>query len=365
MAKKAVQLKKAKAPVKKTGGFSMFGKALHFVKSKATKRRVIFVVVLLLVAGGIAFSVIRKNAASVETTTVQKGTIKEELILSGEVKAEKYVQMTFPVGGKIAWVGVAEGDTVRKGQALSSIDSTTLDAAYQQARATLRKYEATVDYVHDSLKDKATTETYSERDTRTTAEVNKDYAYDAFRAAEYNLKNAMLYAPFAGVVTQIGQTSPGVNIMVTETQIELLDPATIYFEVTADQDEIVNIKNGDQVAVVLDSFSDKELKGLVSYVGFTPKEGESSTVYEIKIKLTEGEYEGLNYKLGMTGDAKFVLSQKDDALYVPNNFVNSDKNGKYVYLGNKKNKLYIKVGIEGEENTEIVGDVKEGDKLVD
>lgn len=342
------------------------GNAFRKVKSKLTKRRLIFVSVVVAVVAGIFIYSSQKAKNGVETTLVQKGTIKEELILSGEIQAEKYVKMTFPVGGKVAWVGVEEGDKVYKGQALSSIDSTTLDAAYQQARATLRKYEATVDYIHDSLKDKSTTETYEERDTRTTAEATKDAAYDAFRAAEYNLKNATLIAPFAGIVTSIGESSPGVNILATQTQIELIDPTTIYFEVTADQSEVISIQKDQDATVILDSFSDKEIQGKISFVGITPKEGETSVVYEVKIIFPEENVETSKLKISMTGDAKFIISQKEEALYVPNKFVNSDKNGRFVYLNNKKNKVYIETGIEGEENTEIVGDViKEGDKLVD
>jgi RND family efflux transporter MFP subunit len=338
---------------------------INKVKSNITRRRIIFVVILLAVIGGVFFYRSQKAKNGLETTTVQKGTVKEELILSGDVQAEKYVKMTFPVGGKVAWVGVKEGDKVYQGQALSSIDATTLDAAYQQARATLRKYEATVDYIHDSLKDKSTTETYAERDTRTTAEATKDAAYDAFRAAEYNLKNATLIAPFAGIVTSIGQTSPGVNILATETQIELLDPETIYFSVTADQSEVVDIRVGQKALIILDSFSDKELEGEVSYIGYTPKEGETSIVYEIKISFPQKDLDTTKLKISMTGDAKFILSQKDETLFVPNNFVNSDKNGKFVYLGSKKNKVYVETGLEGEENIEITKGVKEGDKLVD
>ncbi|KKR55648.1 MAG: hypothetical protein UT93_C0020G0006 [Candidatus Woesebacteria bacterium GW2011_GWF1_40_24] len=67
----------------------------------------------------------------------------------------------------------------------------------------------------------------------------------------------------------------------------------------------------------------------------------------------------------MTGDAKFILSQSENALYVPSRFVNADKDGKYVYLGSKENKVYIKTGVEGEENIEILEGVSEGDVLYD
>jgi len=67
----------------------------------------------------------------------------------------------------------------------------------------------------------------------------------------------------------------------------------------------------------------------------------------------------------MTGDARFALSEKSDVLYVPPQFINSDKNGKYLRLGRKNNKVYIETGIEGEERVEVIGDTKEGDIVYD
>lgn len=339
-------------------------KLINKLKSTLTLKRIIIFSVIIIIVIGVLILKLKKAKNGTNSTTVKKGTVTEDLLLSGDIQAEKHVKMTFPVSGKIAWVGVSEGDRVKKGQALSSIDTTTLDTAYQQARATLRKYEATVDYIHDTLKNKSSSETFSEKDTRTTAETNKDYAYDAFRAAEYNLKNATLIAPFEGIITSIGQTSPGVNILFSETQIELLDPATIYFAVTADQSEIINIQKGQKALVILDSFPDKNLEGKVSFVGLTPKEGESSTVYEIKITFDNSNFDTNHFKISMTGDAKFILSQKENALYLPSNFIHSDKKGKYIFLNSKKNKVYVETGLEGEENTEITKGAKEGDTIL-
>jgi hypothetical protein len=67
----------------------------------------------------------------------------------------------------------------------------------------------------------------------------------------------------------------------------------------------------------------------------------------------------------MSGDAKFVLSKKENVFYAPPKFINSDSKGKYVNVGNAKNKVYIEVGIEGEERVEIIGDFKEGQVLYD
>ena len=51
-----------------------------------------------------------------ETFQVKRGDVYEEMILSGEIKAEKFAELYFQNGGQLAWVGVAEGQKVYQGQ---------------------------------------------------------------------------------------------------------------------------------------------------------------------------------------------------------------------------------------------------------
>jgi len=373
MAKKDIKSNKEKNYSSKVslGGFSKLGsskpmsKFTKFIKNKLLTKKGIVITIILLIVSSIALFLLTRPKAPVETVKVERGKVNEELVLSGKISAEKYVSLYFPASGKLSWVGVVEGQWVKKGQALSSIDSTTLDAAYQQALNMSRKYMATVESVHDSLKNKEKTETFAEKDTRTSAEATNDYYYNALRAAEYNLKNATLYAPFEGLISYIGQTAPGVNIQITEAQIGLIDPKTIYFEVSADQSEIINLKLDQEVKVVLDSFTEEELPGKVTFISYTPQVGESGAVYKIKIKFETEEADQSKFRVGMTGDAKFILAEKENVLYVPSKFVHSDKKGKYVNLNKKGNKVYIETGIEGEDQVEITGNIKEGDTLYD
>lgn len=256
-------------------------------------------------------------------------------------------------------MGVTEGNWVKKGQALASLDKTTLSAALRQAQNNVRMYEASVASTYDSLKDKSSTETFAERSTRTTAEVAKDNAYDSLRAAEYNLANSTLTAPFAGYVTYLAHPYSGVNIIATESQVILLNPDTIYFEVTADQSEVIDITSDQKVVVVFDSYPQKEFSGKVVFIGQTPKQNETGTVYKVKVNFDEKNFDGL--KIGMTGDAKFILETRENTLYLPSQFIHADIKGKYVNLGSIKNKVYIQVGIENEDNTEILSGINEGD----
>jgi len=325
-----------------------------------------FWVIIVLLVFGVGFFLIKgRSKKEVTTFTVQRGTVREELILTGSIKAEKHSLLTFPTSGKIAWVGVSEGQKVNKGQVLISLDKTVLNTTYQQSLNTYKDKQAAAEKAEDDVKNHSADETYTQKSTRTTAQVARDSAYDSMLAAKYNLDNATLFAPFAGIISSLPFSSPGVNVSLTDTQVEITDPATIYFEVGADQSEVTDIKDGQEVVVVLDSYSGKEFKGKVSFVAYTPKSGETGTVYKIKVKFADGALGESLPRIGMTGDARFILSQKDNVLYAPPEYVNSGKEGKFVNLGKINNKVRIEVGIEGEDRVEIVNGVKEGNILYD
>ena len=102
-----------------------------------------FWVIIVVLVLGIGFFLIKgKSKKEVVTSKVERGTVSEELILTGSIKAEKHSLLVFPTYGKIAWVGVTEGQKVSKGQALISLDKTVLNTTYQQALNTYKDKHA-------------------------------------------------------------------------------------------------------------------------------------------------------------------------------------------------------------------------------
>ena len=333
-------------------------------EKKRNKKRKIIIASAVLLIFVIIFAAIRsKKEKAVDSTTIQKGSVAEELILSGEIKADEHAQLTFSSSGKIIWMGAEEGGWVQKGEALAQLDTTKLNADFQRARSDLRDAEASVDKALDDVKDHSSDETFTQRETRTAAEVARDKAYEAVYKAEEDLKNATLKAPFEGLITDVANPYTGINTIYTSRQIEMVNPETVYFEVTADQSEISNLSVEQPVSIILDSFQDDVLTGKVVFISYTPKTDETGTVYEIKVVFDEIDIN--KFRIGMTGDANFILSENEDVLYVPPKYVNRDKEGKYINLGKKNKKVYIEVGIEGEDRTEIIGDIKEGEKVFD
>src|SRR3990167_4452714 len=53
---------------------------------------------------------------------IKKQNLKESLTFSGEINANEKVTLRFQTSGRLSWVGVKEGDFVKKYQTLASLD---------------------------------------------------------------------------------------------------------------------------------------------------------------------------------------------------------------------------------------------------
>ena len=90
-----------------------------------------FIFILLLVTGFL-FLRGRKTSEIYSIREVEKGTIEEMVSASGTVRSENEVKVQFQTSGKLAWMGVKEGDSVKKWQALASLDKDELKKKFQK-----------------------------------------------------------------------------------------------------------------------------------------------------------------------------------------------------------------------------------------
>ena len=328
------------------------------------RKKLILAIGILLVVFLIGRNLIIGKNKGLTKESVKRGTVAQEMVLSGEVKASQDAKLFFAMPGELAWLDVKEGDLVKKGQVLARLDTTNLYASYEMAISDLRLAQATLDRVYDQLKGHEKDESFSQIETRTMAEVTKDKAYRALTIAQKNLANASLKAPFDGVITNIIFPFTGINLLNTNYLVQMINPKTFYFEVVADQTEVVDLKVGQKVGIKLDSF-DEAVDGEVEYISLSPIEGEAGASYRVRIKIDAWPFDLNKIKAGMTGDAKFILSERENVLYLPPKFINSDQKGKYVNLGRKNNRVYIEVGIEGDDKVEVKGNINEGNVIYD
>jgi len=322
------------------------------------------ILVVVVIAVWQVFFTTDKSAAYL-TQKVTKGDLLETLSTTGRVQADQYANLTFQTGGRLSWVNVKKGDKVKKGQAIAGLDTVILNAAYQQSVNNYRNYQAAADSVVDSVKDHSGDETFSQKATRTAAEVARDNAYDAMNAALQNLRYATIYSPFNGIVAEANPSFAGANVTPATSAYIIVNPETTYFLSEISETDLPKVKSGQKVIVRLDAYPEEEITGAVGNIGivaFTSTTG--GNAYSLRIELPPNK--DFKYKVGMEGDVDIVLETINGVLKVPTTaLVNEDDvNYVWVYQDGKISKKPVDIGGNSNEETQIKSGVSEGDIII-
>lgn len=100
-------------------------------------------IALALIGGGTAFTL--SSSASTPatlTTPVTRGNLESTVLATGTLKPSRLVAVGSQASGRITSLKVAVGDTVKAGDLIALIDSTTQDNALKTARAALANVQA-------------------------------------------------------------------------------------------------------------------------------------------------------------------------------------------------------------------------------
>ncbi len=287
--------------------------------------------------------------------------------MSGKIAASENITLRFQTSGRLAWVGVKEGDFVKKYQTIATLDKREL-------QKTLEKYlntYMTSRWTYETTKDSSGDQSAMSLSVKRALEKS---GFDLGSAVlDVELKNlaleyAALWTPIDGLVAKADSPLAGVNVTPTQAEFQIINPNSLYFSATADQNDVINLTASQAGVITLDAFPDSPIKSQIQSISFTPKEGETGTVYEIKMNLPPSFWLAQNLprpeslRLGMTGDAEFIIKNYPSILAIPSKFLKSEGQTKYVWLANK-NKQTVKTGLTIDNNIEIKDGLKEGDTI--
>ncbi|MDD3002906.1 MAG: hypothetical protein PHS06_03495, partial [Candidatus Shapirobacteria bacterium] len=99
---------------------------------KKNKKKIIIIliilIILIIIGSFIFFNVKKsKNNSKGITTTVQSKNLQEKIYLSGSLNASSKAKVGFISDSKITWIGVKEGDEVKKFQGLAKQDTIEVE----------------------------------------------------------------------------------------------------------------------------------------------------------------------------------------------------------------------------------------------
>lgn len=275
---------------------------------------------------------------------------------TGSSAAVNTANLVARVAGFVTSINYNDGDFVKKGQLLFTIEPDSYElklkqaqAAQAAAEATLRQtqadFERQTDLAARGTASKATLDTSTAN--RDNAQANLQQAQVNTKLAEINYGYTRVTAPFDGVVSartvSVGEyvgSSSQPTVLATIVQ---LDP--IYVNFSVNERDVLRIR--EQIRER--GLTQEDLRKVPVEVGLQIEQGyphkgtlnyASPTVDASTGTLAaRGLFENANRVLlpGLFVRVRVPIERKDDALLVPDVALGSDQSGRYVYIVNKDN----------------------------
>jgi HlyD family secretion protein len=395
-------------------------------KSRKRRRWIILISVVTLVGGGIfgigAALQPNNQIDPSKLVAVERGDLAKSVVATGKIEPLAKVEVKSKASGIVKSLYVDYGETVKKGQVLAELDKEQLQSAVDGARANLlaaqaglqsaeATYErnvvdaagpdlpylkATVDRNRKGAADgliAASVVDDSERAYQlalnkqlsaqrnvavSKAEVAKAKAQVAqFEAAlsstEEDLRNSTIVSPMDGLVlsrdVEVGSAVSSILVLGSQATLimTLGDVSSVYVLGKVDQADIGKVYLGQPARIVVESFKDKKFQGKVTKISPMGVEKDNVTTFEVRVSI---QNPGGELKANMSANAEIILEEKHNVLMVPEAAVVYDKDRNTslevpdTNAKTGRRKLSVKLGISNGVKTELLGGLKEGDKII-
>ena len=295
----------------------------------------------------------------IKTYVLAKADFHIDMVANGTVAAQRVADLRFQQSEVLAAVYVKNGDRVLKGQKIAELDRFKLKSALMQARDNFEKAKL-------DLQDVLIGQGYNLRDSlRIPAETmaiarvksNYDHSSTSLQMAEYHYNNAVLVAPFAGIVANLFQKQYNMA-SASEVFCRIIDNAQPEVEFRVLENELALIAKGDKVQVSPYAFAETLVEGRISEINPVI---ESNGMVRVKAVLPSNAklVEGMNVKVLVQRRVAQQLVVPKEALVLRTN-----KKVMFTVRDGKAMWNYVSTGLENSTSYVITEGLKEGDVLV-
>ncbi len=323
-----------------------------------------------------------ETVSGIALFTAQRIPVPDYVEATGTVRATQSAQLASQVMGTITRINVHEGDAVRRGEVLITIDAAQQRSAYDSASAGLQASQETIaaadaDYAlaestmkrYQMLYDKKSVspQEYDEVKTRlAAAKARRDAAHAGRTQAEAGVAGAStaisftkIRAPFDGLVVAKladagAMAAPGVPLLMIE------DPNHFRLEATVDESKMGAVRLGETVPVVIDALDDQAITGKV--VQIVPAADPASRTFTVKIDLPSNP----QMRSGLFGRARFPRGQRESVI-IPQTAVVRRGQLQAVYVVGKDQLAslrYVTLGAPSAQQVEVLSGIEAGDQIV-
>ena len=288
---------------------------------------------LLIVVLGLSFFSGNGDDATLEVSVqkVQKKDLSSKVVADGVLTPETEVKLSANNTTYITEIAVKEGDFVKKGDFLMSLDDRQQKAATEASRASLEAAKVQLEQRKAQQERQAKLYAQGLISDQEMESTNSSYAsaLSAFNGAQSRLiqdEDALaklrLIAPQDGTITfidgEVGDLAQG-GMFNPSVLLKLSDLSKMEVYVNVNENDIADISLNDSALIQVDAYQNRKFKGLVKEVAYaaTTSSGGSSqqvTNFQVKVQMLE-VVEGM--RPGMSATVDIVTEERIGVIAIP------------------------------------------------
>ncbi len=311
----------------------------------------------------------RAERRDIEAAVVASGFVRP--VTSSEIKAE--------VSGKVLRIAVADGQAVRRGDLLATLDPTLARADREEAARNLQLQRLNLEKLGrertraEALRAREFVSAREAEDAVTAHEVAKlqlEVAQARLDKAEENLRRTELRAPHDGVVSDIGVLEG--QIVVSAQSINSGTPVmkvsgvdTLRVDVNLNEFDATRVAVGREAALTFDSLPGVRRPGKVVFLasfGASDAKDKDVRVFPCQIAFESGE----GVRPGISANARIRLAAAKGAVAVPVSAIFVEDAARVAYVrgaGGAWERREVEVGLSDSGWSEVTKGLAEGETV--
>jgi membrane fusion protein, multidrug efflux system len=311
-----------------------------------------------------------------DLAAVTRHTLSETLPLTGSLRAVTQAAVKAKVAGSALDVRSREGDSVKAGQILATIDARDYSARADQSRGQMAAMAGQLDIAKQTLENNRVLveKGFISKNAFDTAQsqyaiaaANLAAARAALSSSNLSVADTIVRAPFSGQIAS-RNVEPGEHVAVDSKLFDVVDLTQLELEAPVPVGEIGRVRVGQTVTIRFDGV-DSPVDATISRINPAALPGSRSIMVYIQVANPRA-----TLRVGMFGTGSVTVGSTAKVLAVPASAVRTDgsRHSVYAISGGKLTEISVTTGATGDADnagsaswTELVNPtLKDGQQVV-
>lgn len=294
-------------------------------------------------------------ATTVESQVVKPQVLRSTVHAVGTVLADASATLRAEAPGQILRLHFEDGQQVKKGSALFSIEATVLEAEVNEARANVEQSEA----AYNRAKELITNRLISATDYDT-ARANYNVAVARLLSSEARLSKTIIRAPFDGTAG-LRRINVGDYATIGQELVDIVQLNPLRLDFNVPETLLSHVKPGQVVEVTVGAYPDDRFAGEITAIA--PAIDVDGHNVAIRARLPNPD---LKLRPGLFAQVTVTMAVKPTALMVPEQAIWPIGLDKTIFVveDGKAQQRNIRTGQRQDGLVEVVSGLAAGDEIV-